>query len=148
MGALSDWPGLRGLDRLSLDALPDELSSILKARGFPACLTRLSCGDVTSEDCRPLLKAKALRWLTSLDLYPSEMTPAVMTSLCRSPVLQNLDSLYLWSFHENSEVGMALANAPGLPRLRNLVIGSDTDIDVVEALRRRYGPRLRVCCDF
>ena len=124
-----------------------ELAAVLESGCFPACLTRLEAPTYASNNCRPLLNAKALCWLTSLQTYPAVLTPDVMTALCQSPVLQHLDSLYLWSFHDRGDVGRALANTPGPPRLRDLVIGSETDADVVAALRRRYGPRLRVCHD-
>ena len=111
----------------------------------------LGGGCRTAEDVAALAHSPALRGLRWLEFAYNALTPEAMAAWLASPYLRHLEALHLGS--EYGEDGLKtqalhlLAGSSGLPRLRDLVVGLETDWDAVEALRRRFGARLRVWVD-
>jgi uncharacterized protein (TIGR02996 family) len=148
---LASWPGLAGLTSLELTGnfLGGEgLRALLNSPHLGTRLTRLGLGscDLREDAFLDLASCPRLRTLTSLTLGYNNLTGVAMQALVASPYLQRLTSLYLGSeFHP--EPLHVLADSAGLPRLREVVVGGDCNAAAVAALRRRFGPRLRVVPD-
>jgi uncharacterized protein (TIGR02996 family) len=87
-----------------------------------------------------------LAGLIWLSIPGPDLTGRAAEALLTSPHLERLTYLDVWSVPDARAAGM-LARPGGLPRLRKLFLGSQTDPTALAALRRRFGPRLRVYPD-
>ncbi len=156
---LRDWPGLAGLTALSVTDLrmrptPREL---LSSPHFSCRLARLDLTGAcrAADEVEMLANNPALRGLRWLGFGYNDLTWEKMAALLGSPSLRCLESLHLGSEWEDqeqpggvTEALKALAGASAWPRLRDVVVGSETAEGGIKALTQRFGPRLRVWCDY
>lgn len=157
---LSRWPGLAGITELAFDHQGDENTQALLGSPFLSC--RLSRLDLTQSceglnELRVLADCPALKGLRWLSFGYNDLTPEKMTLLLTSPHLHHLEALHVGSeYGRNIELEGAqseaalilLAESKTFPRLRDVVVGSETPSKAIDALRKRFGPRLRVWCDY
>jgi hypothetical protein len=153
--ALAGWPGLAGVTDLSLTRMYDQdcerdTAALLRSSHLSRRLTRLDL----SGSCRSLANVKrlgacpALAGLCWLGFGWNELTPKKLKALWQSPHLRHLESLHLSSLYDDEANALTeLARSLGWPRLRDLVVGSGTDLEAIDRLYERYGPRLRVWVD-
>jgi len=101
------------------------------------------CGwNLGDEGCELLANNRGLCGLTHLNLRSNGVSAAGMKAMLSSPYLKRLTSLGLGS--APSDALQVLADSPGLPRLRQVVIDSRAGDQVIAALRKRFGARLIV----
>jgi uncharacterized protein (TIGR02996 family) len=162
--SLARWPGLAGLTELSFSSFgfePVDCMAVLRSSFLSGRLTRLDLTGTcrTSETVACLAECPALKGLRWLGFGYNELTPEKMTVLLRSPHLHHLEALHMGSEYggifgpedegrASEDALILLATSDGLPRLRDVVVGSETPGGAIDALRRRFGPRLRVWCDY
>jgi uncharacterized protein (TIGR02996 family) len=147
---LVSWPGLRGLSAwgFGFGECSGKFAPVLASPHFPRGLTRLSPGIVLLEDdLLAMANCLDLAGLTSLAPSDCEWTLEAMEAVLHSPYLRNLEALHLGSESYRTDSLLLLASSSGLPRLRDLVIGSGTQEVAQDALRQRFGPRMRVWVD-
>jgi hypothetical protein len=159
---LARWPGLSALLDLSFASFGfeagDEGKALLRSSFLSCRLNRLdltgACG--TLKGAQALANCPALKGLRWLGFGYNDLTPENMTLLLASPHLRHLEALHLGSEHgqdidlegAQSEAALILlAESKNFPRLRDVVVGSETPGGAIDALRKRFGPRLRVWCD-
>jgi uncharacterized protein (TIGR02996 family) len=156
--ALAAWPGLAGLTQLNLARMYDQecerdTDELLRSPHLSPRLCRLdlngSCRTVANVErlaCCPGLAG--LRWLgfgwNSLDAERVRL-------LLQSPYLRHVESLHLSSEHGTDsaaeETMIALTGPATWPRLRDVVVGSQTPRDAIAILSQHFGARLRVWSD-
>ncbi|HEY7153921.1 MAG TPA: TIGR02996 domain-containing protein [Gemmataceae bacterium] len=158
--SLARWPGLAGLTELRFSRFGFESAdcmAVLRSSYLSGRLTRLDVTGTcrTPEAVACLAECSALNGLRWLGFGYNEPTPEKMTRLLRSPHLGHLESLHMGSEYSLEDEGrpseealILLATSDGLPRLRDVVVGSETPERAIDALSRRFGPRLRVWCDY
>jgi uncharacterized protein (TIGR02996 family) len=146
---LASWSGLARLTELDLSTAGVtemvDASAYIVSPHFSEGLTRLHLDGLSADDIVALANCPRLAGLRWLALPFSEWSIKAMEEVMASPYLQNIEALHLGS--EGDEGLLSLACYSGLPRLRDVVIGSATPPEVQQALRRRFGPRLRVFVD-
>jgi uncharacterized protein (TIGR02996 family) len=161
---LARWPGLAGLTELSFSSFgfePVDCMAVLRSSFLSGRLTRLDLTGTcrTSKTVACLAECPALNGLRWLGFGYNEPTPEKMTGLLRSPHLHHLEALHMGSEYggifgpedegrASEDALILLATSDGLPRLRDVVVGSETPEGAISALRRRFGPRLRVWADY
>jgi uncharacterized protein (TIGR02996 family) len=158
---LARWPGLAGITNLSFSTFRFDSVDCEELFHSPILSGRLSRLDI-SGSCRTLKAAQSLakcpglRGLRWLGFGYNRLTAKKMTALLRSPYFRHLESLHMGSkYHPLEDEGSAseealvlLSKSEELPRLRDVVVGSDTPEEALGALHQRFGPRLRVWCDY
>ena len=82
--------------------------------------------------------------VTRMELGSNTLDEGAMDALLASPHLGKLTALHLGSGQVSEEGLFALARSRALPRLRELTVGSSAGADAVDALRERFGARLKV----
>jgi hypothetical protein len=158
--ALASWPGLAGIRELYVSQHDSdvEVTSLFQPPHLTPRLQRLDLsGSVTTEEGASLLaECQALRGLQWLGFAYNGLTEAKVRALIDSPSLGNIEALHLGSEHDLDAPGVGtqaasalglLARSAGFPRLRDVVIGSETAAEAQQALRLRFGPRLRIFAD-
>lgn len=157
--SLARWPGLAGLTDLSLSTFESEpmgCAAVFRSPFLSGRLARLDLTGIcrTPEAVASLAQCAALKRLRWLGFGYNELTPEKMALLLRSPHLRHLESLHMGSEYEREDGGRAsedalilLAASENLPRLRDVVVGSETPERAIDALRQRFGPCLRVWSD-
>jgi uncharacterized protein (TIGR02996 family) len=153
--ALGRWPVGGSDTQVSLPDQPQEEFEHLHQSPFLSRMrTRLDLTGrcTTLESVRLLAQSPALKGLRWLGFGYNRLTEEKMALLLASPILRHLEALHLGSESEyagTSEAALLLlAQSKGLPRLRDVVVGSETPAGAVQALRKRFGPRLRVWQDY
>jgi uncharacterized protein (TIGR02996 family) len=147
------WGGASDTELCFNDLVHDDLE-LLQSPFFSCRVTRLDltrrCD--TLEGVRLLASNPALKGLRWLGFGYNRLTPEKMTALLASPYLRHLEALHLGSESEHvgtSEAALILlAESNGFPRLQDVVVGSETPANAINALRKRFGPRLRVWQDY
>jgi uncharacterized protein (TIGR02996 family) len=149
--ALAAWPGLARLSILGLsgNAIGDGGAGALAASPHLAGLTdlRLAANDITQVGARALAAAPGLAALRRLDLGNNYLLDAGVQALAGSPYLARLTHLSLWYTAIGSAGAAALAASPHLAGLADLNLhanGSLPATEEAEALRRRFGARVRL----
>jgi hypothetical protein len=153
--ALGRWPVGESDTEASLPDQPQEdFEHLLGSPFLSQMRTRLDLTGrcTTLEGVRLLACSPVLTGLRWLGFGYNRLTEEKIALLLASPALHHLEALHLGSESEyagTSEAALLLlAEANGFPRLRDVVVGSETPAGAVEALRKRFGPRLRVWCDY
>jgi uncharacterized protein (TIGR02996 family) len=163
---LASWPALAHVAELTISDLRinDEDTSdgpVLQLLASPHLSPRLRRLDVSgvcksTHSVSALAGCATLRGLQWLGFGYNGLTEAKMAALIASPHLGNLEALHMGSEYDwapergSGEAERALrllARSGGFPRLRDVVVGSETPEGAIEALRERFGPRLRVFAD-
>jgi hypothetical protein len=149
--ALAESPLLAGVQTLRLswnNISAEALRSLLASPHLTRRLRRLDLGGASlgAGGLRALAECSNLAGLTHLNLAHTGLDAEGMSALLASPYLRRLTTLHLGS-ESSAEALYVLANGDGLPRLRELVVGSRSNAYALEALRRRFGPRLIVFHD-
>jgi hypothetical protein len=85
-----------------------------------------------------------LAHVTRLELGTNTLDADALSALLSSRHLSRLTTLHVGSGRVSEEGLMALARSSALPRLRDLTVGGSVGADVVDALRERFGARLKV----
>jgi uncharacterized protein (TIGR02996 family) len=153
--ALARWPGLAGLTELSFTQC-EGATELLRSPFLSARLARLdltgSCD--TPEGARLLADCPALKGLCWLGFGYNGLNVEKMEALLASPYLSQLEALHLGSERNREEDGEGssaalalLAQSSAWPRLRDVVVGSDSTPEAITVLQARFGPRLRVWSD-
>jgi uncharacterized protein (TIGR02996 family) len=151
---LARWPGLAGITDLAFAHRAVQDTEHLLQSPFLSCrLSRLdvteSCG--TPEAVGLLARCPGLKGLRWLGFGYNGLTPEKLTALFSSPHLRHLEALHLGSESEYMGTTAAalrlLAKPDSFPRLRDVVVGSETPSEAINGLRKRFGPRLRVWLD-
>lgn len=158
--ALANWPGLAGLTDLNLtrnydQECADDTGQLLGSRHLSPRLARLDLSGScrTEANAKQLANCPALAGLRWLGFGWNNLVVERMRTLLHSPCLQNIEALHLFSeFCEGdgtAEYTLAeIANARDWwPRLRDVVLGSQTPREALALLREGLGPRLRVWSD-
>ncbi len=102
--------------------------------------------DLSGGGYKVLASCPRLTGLRELALGHTRLDPEGMAALLASPYLRGLTSL-MFKSERSAEALRLLATSPGLPRLRELIVGNGLAEDVIESLRDRFGPRLIVFAD-
>jgi hypothetical protein len=160
---LVGWPGLAGLTELSFDfpfSYQRFLGSLAPLFGSPhltRALDRLDVSEAcrTQNDVQALAECKGLAGLRHLGFGYNSLNGPKMAALAASPWLRHLESLHLGSESDYTRVDEGtvvdafriLALPETFPRLRDVVVGSETEDSSIELLRERFGPRLRIWAD-
>ncbi len=167
-----DMPRLHEVSITGLDALPRRLAAwpvlphltcfpIGMEEGFAAWLlskapltVRLPRIDLdercgTAAALRALAASPWARGVSHLGFGSNGLTPARVACLAAAPFARHLEALHLGSEHGKQTLAalQAIADDRNFPRLRDVVVGSNTIEGGIEVLRRRFGPRLRVWAD-
>jgi uncharacterized protein (TIGR02996 family) len=82
--------------------------------------------------------------VTRLELGSNNLDADAMTALLSSRHLGRLTTLHVGSGRVSEEGLLALARSAALPRLRDVTVGGSIGADAVDALRDRFGARLKV----
>jgi uncharacterized protein (TIGR02996 family) len=147
---LADSPLLARLAALDLSGNglgPDGHRALLDSPHVSTRLARLDLSgnrfdDVTFAALAACPRLAGLTWLS----VPFDLTREDAVALRSSPYLRRLTYLDLGSIPD-ADAAMTLALPGGLPRLRKLFLCAPLDPAALAALRRRFGPRLRVYPD-
>ena len=91
-----------------------------------------------------LADCPGLSRLHALELNWQEMGPRVIEALGQSPHLSRLDTLHLAGNAIQRVAVEALGDQPWLPRLRDVAINEGPQNTSPDALRQRFGARLRL----
>jgi hypothetical protein len=99
-----------------------------------------------------LAECQGLAGLRHLGFAYNSLNGPKMAALTASPWLRHLESLHMGSESDYTredegtvvDAFRILARPETFPRLRDVVVGSETEEESLELLRRRFGPRLRV----
>jgi uncharacterized protein (TIGR02996 family) len=156
---LIDWPGLAGLTEFSFaHSYEDSVEPLFRCPYLSAALDRLEVSATcrTRGEVQALAECKSLAGLRHLGFGYNSLNGPKMAALAASPWLRHLESLHLGSEsdHGRTDTGTVvdafriLARPDTFPRLRDVVVGSETEDKSLELLRQRFGPRLRVWHDY
>ncbi|HEY1189576.1 MAG TPA: hypothetical protein VGE74_18160, partial [Gemmata sp.] len=117
-------------------------------RGNPEAFYQVWLEWVEDADVRAVAEAAELSGATSLLLVTRSLTKGTADALARAPAFRHLERLHAWSVREGAVEGFMRFLQPGVwPRLRDVVIGSGSPLELIAAFGRRFGPRLRVAAD-
>jgi uncharacterized protein (TIGR02996 family) len=153
-GRLAAWPVLPRLTRVDVAGNADFVMWLLSHAPLTPRLPRLDLGGQCSTDeaVAALAASPWARGVCHLDFGSNALTPAKVPRLAAAPFARPLEALHLHS--EEAEEGQdilaalrVVADERHFPRLRDVVVGSGTVQGGIDALRRRFGPRLRVWSD-
>jgi hypothetical protein len=120
--------------------------ALLRSPHFGTNLAALSlvwC-NLKEVDFVKLAACPSLARLRALRLNWETLSPRAMAALAASPYLQRLEKLHVAGSATDKVAAAPLANEELLPRLRDVAISSLKKVTAPAALRRRFGPRLRL----
>jgi hypothetical protein len=152
--SLMAWPVLAHLTQLSIgdphvDGLATWLlsSAPLTPRVSSIHLTALYDNDETL--AQALAASPWSRGITHLDFGYNNLTSSKIACLASAPFARYLESLHLGSERGEDalEALKAIADDRNFPRLRDVVVGSDTVEGGIKVLQKRFKSRLRVFSD-
>jgi hypothetical protein len=152
---LAGWPGLAGIASLSLTRMygqrcEGDTAALLRSPHLSRRLARLDLSGScrTRANVKQLAACPALAGLRWLCFEWNGLNPEKLRILMRAPHLRHLEALHLSSaFGDEVQALTELARSREWPRLRDVVVGSGTAREGIEALSQRFGPRLRVWAD-
>jgi uncharacterized protein (TIGR02996 family) len=146
---LANWPGAARLLEIDLSGYPRlsrRLAALLDSPHFGRHLRTLrlvSC-DLDEQAIRALARCPRLAQLQALILNWQPLTAPLVEVIANSAVLVRLEKLHL-AGHPLQRVDAACLAAPGcLERLLDVAISESERGPTRQALRRRFGPRLRL----
>jgi hypothetical protein len=152
LSAIADWPGIGQLEELVLtdDYYGRADASLLDSKHFANRLRNLAGIWLKSDDdVEPFARATGLSSLRELKIaFVGDVSPAAVARLFSSEMLQRIETLslsfdYMRNHHMPGVVYRVLADPAVLPRLRTLRTSSMGSPPEFDALRRRFGPRLK-----
>ena len=146
---LASWPGLAQLVELDLSGFPRLSRFLSPLRNSPyfgkslQALSLVSC-DLDENAILALARCPGLARLKSLNLNWQSLSARSVEALASSPWLQRLEKLHL-AGHPLQRVEAQCLEAPNsLTHLLDVAISESERGPTREALRRRFGPRLRL----
>jgi uncharacterized protein (TIGR02996 family) len=159
---LAAWPALPrltrfelGLTRFDADAETDFTTWLLDSAPLTPRLARIDLDERCKTDAavRALAGSAWARGACHLGFAYNDLTPEKVARLAAAPFAPHLEALHLGSEYGPVEPVVldalaALADERCFPRLRDVVVGSAVMEEGIEVLRRRFGARLRVWCDY
>jgi hypothetical protein len=160
ISALAEWPGLAGITDLSMTEFrSDDVEPVLRSAHLGPRLASLEI----SGGCRTLSAVSALaghsglRGLRHLGFGYNALDGERAELLAGSAFALTLEALHLGSESDGrgqpdasgtvADAFEVLVAPENFPRLRDVVVGSDTEEGEIPRLRERFGPRLRVWSD-
>ena len=153
---LAKWPGLGGIVSLNIScvcggSVEQYLPQLLRSPYLSPRLRKLdlSCCCQLAGNIELLVNCPALEGLGWLGFGWNGLNSSRIKMLLQSPHLRHLEALHMSSMREDGELAalQELTQTTSWPRLRDVVIGSDTNEQAMLALRNRFGARLRVWGD-
>jgi uncharacterized protein (TIGR02996 family) len=149
--AMANSPVLRELAHIRLwwdEIWPPALIELINSSYLTTRLRRLEIrgSNLSRGGFDALARCPRMAGLTYLDVTGCRLDKAGLNALLASPYLARLTTFHLGSVSD-TEVLKALSLSPGLPRLREVVIGSRSASAGIVALRKRFGARLIVYHD-
>jgi hypothetical protein len=152
---LAAWPTLPRLTQFDIgedDRDTDLVRWVLSRAPLTPRVPRINLDERCNTDAavRALAASPWARGVSHLDFGYNKLTPQKVARLAAAPFARHLESLHLGS-ERGDEEGLAalkaIAEERNFPRLRDVVVGSDSVEGGIDVLRRRFGPRLRVWDD-
>jgi hypothetical protein len=143
---LADSPVLRGLGKLRLSwnfVDRTALETLLASDHLGPRLAHLDLRgwNLGQTGWESLASCPRLSGVRHLNLASTGLNAGGMAALLASSPLRHLTALHLGTVGDRAALEM-LAASDRLPRVRELVVGSNSNPDGVAALRRRFGARL------
>jgi uncharacterized protein (TIGR02996 family) len=148
---LAEWPVLPRLTQFSFPRRGNFAAWLLSRGPLTAGVARLDLegheGGVAL--ARALAESPWTQGIRHLDFGYNGLTSKVIARLAAAPFAPYLEALHLGSEHDRNTLAAlrALSDDRIFPRLRDVVVGSNTVEGGIEVLRRRFGSRLRVWAD-
>jgi hypothetical protein len=149
---LAAWPALPRLTRFDIGGDEDDADFVkwlLSRAPLTPRVGRINLDEQCKTAVRALVESPWTRGVSHIDFSYNKLTPAKVARLTAAPFARHLESLHLGSEHEEKCLAAlkAIADERNFPRLRDVVVGSNTVEGGIDVLRRRFGPRLRVWAD-